>query len=146
MGVALLVALLSAVFYGTADFLGGLAARRAAALSATVVSQGIGLVLVALALSLFPAEPPSMIGGLWGVGAGATGGMGVALLYYGLAVGRVSVVAPVTAVCSIAIPVLAALGLGERPVPAALAGIALAILFGGLDQPPRRSGRRAAGS
>ena len=91
--MALLVALLSAVFYGTADFLGGLAARRTAALSATVVSQGIGLVLVALALPLFPAEPPSLIGGLWAVGAGATGGTGVALLYYGLAVGRVSVVA-----------------------------------------------------
>src|SRR6266404_1502501 len=127
MRVALLVALLSAVFYGTADFLGGLAARRAAALSATVLAQGIGLVLVALALPLFPAEPPSVIGGLWAVGAGATGGMGVALLYYGLAVGRVSVVAPVTAVCSITIPVLVAIGLGERPGPLALAGIAVAV-------------------
>src|SRR5882762_3345103 len=127
MCVALLVALLSAVFYGTADFLGGLASRRAAALSATLVSQGIGLVLVALALPLFPAEPPSMIGGLWAVGAGATGGMGVALLYYGLAVGRVSVVAPVTAVCAITIPVLVAIGLGERPDPLALAGIVVAV-------------------
>jgi drug/metabolite transporter (DMT)-like permease len=127
MRVALLVALISAVFYGTADFLGGLAARRAAALSATVVAQGIGLVLVALALPFFPAEPPSIIGGLWAVGAGATGGTGVALLYYGFAVGRVSVVAPVTAVCSITIPVLVAVSLGERPGPLALAGIAIAI-------------------
>ena len=39
----------------------------------------------------------------------------MALLYYGLAVGRVSVVAPVTAVCSITIPVLVAMVLGERP-------------------------------
>src|SRR6267154_5216163 len=127
MDVALLVALLSAVFYGTADFLGGLAARRAAALSTTVVAQGIGLVLVALAMPLFPAEPPSLVGGLWGVGAGATGGMGVALLYYGLAVGRVSVVAPVTAVCSITIPVVVAMALGERPGSLAISGIALAI-------------------
>jgi len=61
-------------------------------------------VLVALALPLFPAESPSTASTLWGIGAGMTGGAGVALLYYGFAVGRVSVVAPVTAVCSITIP------------------------------------------
>ncbi len=125
--MALILALLSAALYGTADFLGGLAARRTAALAATVVAQGCGLVLVALALPLFPAQPPSAAGALWGVGAGVTGGAGVALLYYGLALGRVSVVAPVTAVCSITIPVLAAIGLGERPGPVALGGIAVAI-------------------
>ncbi len=117
--MALILALLSAALYGTADFLGGLAARRTAALAATVVAQGCGLVLAALALPLFPAQPPSAAGALWGVG--------VALLYYGLALGRVSVVAPVTAVCSITIPVLAAIGLGERPGPVALGGIAVAI-------------------
>src|SRR5260370_33306130 len=121
MRVALLVALISAVFYGTADFLGGLAARRAAALSATVVAQGIGLVLVALALPFFPTEPPSVIGGLWAVGAGATGGAGGALLYYGFAGGRVSGVAPVTAVFSVTMPVLVAVRLGGRPRPLALA-------------------------
>src|SRR6267378_3943544 len=124
MRVALLLALISAVFYGTADFLGGLAARRAAALSATVLAQGVGLLVVVLALPLFPAGPPSLNGGLWAVGAGATGGTGVALLYYGFAVGRVSVVAPVTAVCSITIPVLVAVSLGERPGPLARAGSA----------------------
>jgi drug/metabolite transporter (DMT)-like permease len=125
--VALILALSSAAFYGTADFLGGLGARRAAPLAATVFAQAVGLAIAILALPLFPAAPPDTAGILWGIGAGLTGGLGVALLYYGLAVGRVSVVAPVTAVCSIVIPVLAALGLGERPLPAALAGIALAI-------------------
>jgi drug/metabolite transporter (DMT)-like permease len=130
--VALLLALVSALFYGTADFLGGLAARRSAALAATVLAQGAGLVLVALALPFFPGEPPRWGNTLWGVGAGLTGGLGVALLYYGLAVGRVSVVAPVTAVCSIAIPVLVAMALGERPGLLAISGIALAVLSVGL--------------
>jgi drug/metabolite transporter (DMT)-like permease len=125
--VAFLLALLSAVLYGTADFLGGVAARRAPALSATVMAQGCGLVVVALALPFFPAARPSVAVALWGVGAGLTGGIGVALLYYGFAVGRVSVVAPVTAVCAIAIPVLVAFGLGERPGSLAVAGIAVAI-------------------
>jgi drug/metabolite transporter (DMT)-like permease len=126
--VALLLALLSAALYGTADFLGGLGARRTAALAATVIAQGVGLVVVALALPFFPAAPLTATTALWGVGAGLTGGGGVALLYYGLKVGRMSVVAPVTAVCSIAVPVLVALGLGERPGLPATAGIAVAIV------------------
>src|SRR2546429_9386833 len=97
MRVALLVALLSAVFYGTADFLGGLAARRTAALTATVLAQGIGLVLVALALPLFPAEPPSIIGGVLGARAGAAGGNGVGLLHLRPAVGPVGLRAAATA-------------------------------------------------
>jgi len=125
--VPLLLALLSAVFYGTADFLGGVAARRATALAATVVAQAAGLVVVAIALPLFPAAPPGAQGVLWSVAAGLTSGLGVALLYYGLAVGRVSVVAPVTAVCAIAIPVLVAAALGERPGSFAVLGIAVAI-------------------
>ena len=125
--MALVLALVSAVVYGTADFLGGVAARRTAALAATVAAQGIGLVIDAIALPLFPGGPPSPGAALWGVGAGLTGGAGVALLYYGFAVGRVSVVAPVTAVCSITIPVVVGFGLGERPGPLALGGIAVAV-------------------
>src|SRR5438132_8824158 len=125
--MALFLALLSAGFYGTADFLGGVAARRAPALAATVAAQACGLVVVLLAMPLFPSEVPSSGGFLWGAAAGLAGGVGVALLYYGFAVGRVSVVAPVTAVCSITIPVLVAIGLGERPGPLALAGMAVAV-------------------
>jgi drug/metabolite transporter (DMT)-like permease len=143
--VPLVLALVSAVFYGTADFLGGLAARRSPALAATVLAQAVGLAVAILAVPFFAARVPGASSVLWGVGAGLTGGLGVALLYHGLAVGRVSVVAPVTAVCSIGIPVLVAIGLGERPVPLALAGIALAVASVGLisrqddaDGQPRR--------
>lgn len=125
--MALTLALLSAVFYGTADFLGGFAARRAPTLAATVWAQGIGFGVALLALPIFPAALPSAVEAAWSIGAGLTGGLGVAMLYYGFAVGRVSVIAPVTAVCSIAIPVVVAFGLGERPRPLAIAGIAVAI-------------------
>jgi drug/metabolite transporter (DMT)-like permease len=125
--VTLVLALLSAAFYGTADFLGGVAARRAPALAATVAAQACGLVVVVVAMPLFSSGVPSTGGVLWGAAAGLTGGVGVALLYYGFAVGRVSVVAPVTGVCSISIPVVIALVLGERPGALALAGILIAI-------------------
>jgi drug/metabolite transporter (DMT)-like permease len=144
--VALVLALLSAVLYGVADFLGGLAARRAPAIGVTAAAQGLGLVVVALALPLFPAPVPAAGGVMWGVGAGLTGALGVALLYSGFAVGRVSVVAPVTAVCSISIPVLVAFSLGERPGPLAIAGIATAIVSVGLisrhEDPAAPSPRR----
>jgi drug/metabolite transporter (DMT)-like permease len=125
--MALILALLSAAFYGTADFLGGFAARRAPALATTVFAQGVGFLVVVLAMPLFPSQRPSAPEMVWGIGAGLTGGLGVALLYYGFAVGRVSVVAPVTAVCSIAIPVLVAIALGERPGALALSGIVVAV-------------------
>jgi drug/metabolite transporter (DMT)-like permease len=141
----LILALLSAVLYGTADFLGGLAARRATALASTVWAQGIGFALVLVALPLFPAALPLASESLWAVGAGLTGGFGVALLYYGFAVGRVSVVAPVTAVCSIAVPVVVAMGLGERPGPLALFGIGVAIASVGLISRHRDPDHTAAG-
>ena len=137
--MALLLALLSALFYGTADFLGGVAARRSAALAATALAQGVGLVVVALAVPFFPGEPLLLSEAGWGAGAGLTGAVGVALLYYGLAVGRVSVVAPVTAVCAIAIPVVVAGAMGERPGPLAVCGIGAAVLSAQTQTPPGAS-------
>jgi uncharacterized membrane protein len=65
---------------------------------------------------------------IWGAVAGLTGGAGVALLYRALAIGVMAVVAPTTAVCAVAIPVLAAVAMGERLGVVRMAGIALAIV------------------
>jgi drug/metabolite transporter (DMT)-like permease len=56
-----------------------------------------------------------------------TGGLGVALLYRALAVGRMAVVAPTTAVCAVVIPVLVSVGLGERPGALAVGGMLLGL-------------------
>jgi uncharacterized membrane protein len=126
------LACVSAVLYGAGDFFGGFATRRASAITVTLASQAVGLValLVAAPIAHFAqgrhAAPPPAVDLAWGAGAGVAGGLGVALLYYALSVGVVSIVAPITAVCAMAIPVLVALGLGERPHALALIGIALA--------------------
>src|ERR687884_46166 len=101
-----LLALGSAFLYGAADFTGGLTSRRAATIPVVVVSQFSGLVSLVLALPLLPASSPSRTDLVWGAVAGLTGGIGVALLYRALAIGRMSVVAPTTAVCAVAIPVV----------------------------------------
>jgi drug/metabolite transporter (DMT)-like permease len=122
-----LLALGSALFYGAADFTGGLTSRRAGTIPVVVVSQFSGMLLLALLLPVLPAASPSRQDLLWGAAAGLTGGVGVALLYRALAIGTMAVVAPTTAVCAVAIPVVVAVLLGERPVPLAVGGIVLGI-------------------
>jgi drug/metabolite transporter (DMT)-like permease len=122
-----LLAVLSAGAYGAADFLGGLATRRFTAYSVVVFSQLAGLVLVLLALPFLPDSSPTSNDFAWGAAAGLAGGFGVALLYRGLAIGVMSVVAPVTAVCSVIIPLAVGVALGERPAGLAILGVVLAI-------------------
>jgi drug/metabolite transporter (DMT)-like permease len=126
--VVYLLAIGSAVLYGAADFTGGLATRRASTLPVVLLSQAAGLILLALIVPLLPHASPARADLLWGAAAGLTGGIGVALLYHALAIGTMAVVAPTTAVCAVAIPVLVSLLLGERPLPLAVAGIALGLV------------------
>jgi drug/metabolite transporter (DMT)-like permease len=83
--------------------------------------------MVAVILPFLGTAPPRAADLWWGAGGGLAGGVGVALLYYGLANGTMSVVAPTTAVLAVAIPVLTSIALGERPGWLAIAGILLGI-------------------
>lgn len=121
-----LLAIASAVFYGAADFAGGLTTRRAGTIPVVFLSQASGMLLLALFLPFLPAAPTRM-DLVWGAAAGLTGGIGVALLYRALAIGVMAVVAPTTAVCAVTIPVLVSILMGERPVPLVAAGILLGI-------------------
>jgi len=125
---ALVASLASAAFYGAADFLGGLASRRASTIAIVVISQLAGLVVLVLVLPVLPASSPTSMDWMWGAAAGITGGIGVALLYHALAMGSMAIVAPTTAVCAVTVPVGAAIAFGERPGRGAAAGIALAII------------------
>lgn len=144
------IALASAVCYGAADFLGGLTAKRASTIPVVVVSQLAGLALLFIMLPLLPAAAPTRMDYIWGAMAGLTGGVGVALLYRALAIGVMAVVAPTTAVCAVAIPVLVAVATGERLGVPASAGIALAIVAIALvsqsnhPEPGDTSGSRAS--
>ena len=123
-----LLALGSALLYGAADFTGGLATRRCATVPVVILSQLSGLIFLLLLLPLLPDASPSRADMLWGIVAGLTGGVGVGLLYRALAIGTMAVVAPTTAVCAVAIPVVVSVLLGERPGPIAAAGIGLGIV------------------
>jgi uncharacterized membrane protein len=125
--LAVLLGLLAGITYGSADFLGGLGTKRNPEIRVALISQICGLVVYLVA---FPVLPEGRFTGeawLWGGLAGLTGAVGLAFLYRGLAYGRMSVVAPITAVIAAVMPVAFGLLTGERPSGLQLAGIGLAI-------------------
>jgi drug/metabolite transporter (DMT)-like permease len=120
-------ALLAATLYGSADFLGGLASRRASVIAVMIFSQLAGLVTLLLALPFLPPATASRADFAWGALGGATLGIGLMLLYQGLATGKMSVVAPVTAVLAVVVAAVAGIAGGDRLSLGAFAGVALAI-------------------
>jgi drug/metabolite transporter (DMT)-like permease len=126
--VVYLVALGSSVLYGAADFLGGLASKRASTAWVVSISQAAGLIVLLAVLGLLPAADPEPSDLLWGAGAGLAGTLGVGLLYRALAIGTMGVVAPITAVCAVVLPVLVSIGRGEQAPPMTLGGIGLALV------------------
>jgi drug/metabolite transporter (DMT)-like permease len=115
-------------------------------------SQLVGMVM-ALILAIVRGETmmlPADV--MWSVLAGIAGGIGISGLYNGLAVGRMGVVAPITAVMAALIPVAAGVVLQGIPPPLVLVGIGLAIVAVLLvsrvaddrDAPDRPSGIRFA--
>ncbi len=141
----LLIAVGAAAAYGAADFLGGLASRRAAPSCVIVSSQALAL---ALGLGVAPllAGAPSAADLLWGAGAGLAYAIGLLLLYRGLASGQMSIVAPITGICAPALPVVFGLLRGERPGMGALGGMLLAAVAIDLVSREPGAGRQSSGS
>ena len=125
MGV--LLGLVVAVTYGTGDFFGGLAARRVPVLWVVFLSHALAAVLVVAIVGLDQSSHPTREDIVIGVVAGIVGMVSVALFYRGLAIGRMGMVAPITAVVSAIVPVGWGLTFGERPSALALFGVALAV-------------------
>jgi len=126
--MAILLGLGAALTYGAADFFGGLSAKRSNEFSVVVCSQVIGSALLLAALPFFLEASFTLEAFAWGMGSGLGGGLGVLLLYRGLALGRMSVVAPTTGVIAASVPVLAGLLLGERPGALSLIGVVVALI------------------
>ena len=117
----IILALGAALLYGSADFLGGAATRRAALLG-VLLTSGLAAVAVQLPAALLAGGPPHAVGIEWGLAGGAIGGIGLMFFYAGLAAGPMSVVSPVAALVSTVLPVGVALAQGERPGPAVYVG------------------------
>ncbi|MEU3519517.1 EamA family transporter [Streptomyces sp. NPDC006654] len=124
--IALLLGLGSSLAYGCADFLGGLGARKAHVLRTVMVAAPASLTFELLVWPLLGASfDPAVVG--WGAASGVASAAAFALLYKTLAIGPMNVLSPVTALVSAALPVAVGLGEGDRPGPAGLFGLPLAL-------------------
>jgi drug/metabolite transporter (DMT)-like permease len=141
--VAVVLALLSSVLWGSADFLGGTVSRRRLAAVVVGVSQAAGLVTVlgiALATGAFD-DPTGYLP--WAVGSGLAGMVGLVCFYAALAAGTMGVVSPIAAL-GVVVPVVVGLARGERPGALQLVGIAVAIVGVVLASGPELQGRAGA--
>ncbi|MCU1455831.1 MAG: conserved rane protein of unknown function [Acidimicrobiales bacterium] len=124
--MTVVLALGAAMVFGSADFLGGIAARRTTPLVVALGSQLCGLSVLALALPLMGSATHTPGDLLLGAVAGVFGAAGLVLVYRALARGPMSVVAPTTALSAAVVPVVAGLLLGERLGWQAIVGIGVA--------------------
>ena len=125
--MAVLLALGSAVVYGTSDFLGGLASRKASVFGVVALSQLTGLIALLVLLPVLggPTGPADLI---WAAASGLVGATGLVIFFRTLARGVMSVIAPVTAVTAAAVPVLVGLLEGNRIGFWSGVGIVLALI------------------
>ena len=123
---ALALALFSGLSWGTGDFLGGLMTRRLGVALVMAISQGAGLVLTGLLILALGEPAPETRFLLYGVLGGLCGTIGLAALYQGLAIGPMSIVAPIVSL-SVMVPVLVGFAQGDRPAPLQFVGMACAI-------------------
>lgn len=125
--LAVIFSLFSAVCGGAADFVGGTATRRLSAFMVVLGNQAIGLVLI-VAFVVATGNWPSQWGFLWwAVGAGLTALVGLVAFYQALAIGKMSIVAPIGAL-GVIVPVSWGLVTGDDPAMVQIAGILVALL------------------
>jgi drug/metabolite transporter (DMT)-like permease len=148
--VAVVLGLAVAISYGAADFLGGLTSKRNPASAVVATSQACSLVLLALILLITRPDLAGTRDLLLGAAAGGAGLIGLVLLYRGLAVGAMGVIAPVTGVGAAVLPVGWGLLQGERPSTWALVGtvaavVAVVLVAGGGGSDPLVAAARVPG-
>jgi drug/metabolite transporter (DMT)-like permease len=123
--VTVLLALAASGCWGVGDFLGGLASRARSAILIMAVSQPVGLAALGIAtLVRWQAPPGAAVA--WACPAGLLGTLGLVGFYRGMAIGSISVVAPIAGAAAV-IPVIAGVAGGDRPSPLQAVGFACAI-------------------
>ena len=126
--ITVALGLLSALAWGSGDFCGGQATRRASVLPVLVIAEASGLVAL-VALALYTQEPWLPFNSLlWALAAGFAGLIGLSALYQGLSIGGAALVAPISAILAAAVPVLFSSVTVGLPGPLQLLGFTIALL------------------
>ena len=142
-----LLALLSSLLWGTADYLAGNLSKKYRALAVTGVSQFFGLLFGVSVIAIgtqFDSpfiKPTLQWDGYFVAGAiaGVSGFIGLLAFYSGLATGRMGVVSPISSL-SVLIPLSVAFAQGERASTLQTIGITIALMGAFLASGPEIKG------
>lgn len=133
--IGVLSAILSALVWGSGDFVGGLAVQRS--MQACSSASPFPVVLLASVSGAFLMWITGLLRGetmltfsgiLWSCGAGIFSALGIAALYKGLAKGSAALVAPTSGVIGAALPVIVGSFLEGLPGRLQLVGILIGLV------------------
>ena len=127
--LAIALALAAGGCWGISDFTGGLLSRRLSTLVVLLTIELSGLVVLLAVLAATGASPPQGIDLLFALAAGAAGILGLGVFYRALAIGTMSIVAPISATGAI-IPVVVGVASGDTLT--LLIGLGLAVTMAGV--------------
>jgi drug/metabolite transporter (DMT)-like permease len=125
--LGIVLGLCSSLCWGVSDFVAGTQSRRIPVLRVLLVSQSLGFVGVGVVLALRGTGPPSFVQLLPAIGGGLAGTAALGAFYRALAIGSMSIVAPISAT-GVALPVIVGITSGDRPAAVQLLGIVAAII------------------
>jgi uncharacterized membrane protein len=125
--VPVLLSLAASSCWGVADFIGGLQSKRVPVAVVLCVVQGAGLVVV-LAIIAITGEPfPGTRAAILSVVAGIGGIIALGCFYRALAIGTMSIVAPISAT-GVTIPVVVGVATGDELSTVVAVGLAVTVL------------------
>jgi drug/metabolite transporter (DMT)-like permease len=136
----LFLALGASLAWGVADFVGPVRARTLGALRVLLWAQVGGLTAIGLTVAVRGDGPQG-----WAVAyamlAACAGTLGIYAYYRGVAIGAMSVVAPIAGAASV-IPVLFGIATGDRPSAVQIGGVVCAVVGVALASQEHQEGER----
>lgn len=136
------LALGASLSWGVADFFGPLKGRTLGALRVLFYVEVGGLIAIALLVAI-RGKGPAGAATLLAIPAAISGTLGLFAYYRGIAVGAISIVAPIAGISAV-IPVAVGIASGDRPSDWQWAGIATSLVGVFLASREKAGGRRVA--
>ena len=117
----------SSVAWGVSDFIAGTQSRRVPVVRVLLVSQGLGFAGLCVVLAARGVGPPATGRMLAAIAGGVAGIVGLGAFYRALAIGTMSIVAPISAT-GVVVPVIVGIAGGDRPAAIQVVGIVAATI------------------
>jgi len=126
--LSILFGLASALSWGAGDFTGGLAARKVGAYRSVFYGEVVGITFLFIVISLTGEQMPGTRTMIFAALAGVLGSVGLMMLYHAMAIGMMSIAAPVSALLAAALPVVVGLFTEGLPDALTILGFAFALI------------------